>query len=135
MCGGAQGSQIFKQNRIILIHSRVIASLVICCPRGRASSPCHPRIIPVVSQAVQVETMWSPLSPSSQHHPRIIPVVPCGLCCLPRLSYPISTSTTPGDMCASYPLSPRHLHIACVAPRWSPHMQCCPHHPQSLQIC
>ena len=60
MCGGgAQGSQIFKQNSIISIHSKVMEFLVILLsPRG----PRRPHIIPVIPM----------LSP---HHPHIVPIV------------------------------------------------------------
>ena len=64
--GRVQGSQIFKQNSIISICSKVMAFLVISlspwsphCPRH----PCHPHITPV-------------LSPSSPHHPHSPHVVP-----------------------------------------------------------
>ena len=78
MCGGIQGSQIFKQNSIISICSKVMAFLVISlspwsphCPHH----PCHPHIIPV----------------SSPCHPHVVPIAPrrsqcgshgCGLRCL-----------------------------------------------------
>ena len=68
--GRAQGSQIFKWNSIISIHSKVMAFLVILL------SPCgphHPRIIP----------MSSPSSPHHPHHPHVVPIAPrrspCGL--------------------------------------------------------
>ena len=59
--GRVQGSQIFKQNSIILIHSKVMAFLVILlspwsshCPiilmssLSSLSSPCHPCVVPVI---------------------------------------------------------------------------------------
>ena len=62
--GRVQGSQIFKQNSIISIHSKVMAFLVILLsPRG----PHHPHVIPT----------------SSLHCPHVVPIVPrrspCGL--------------------------------------------------------
>ena len=68
--GRAQGSQIFKQNSIISIRSKVMAFLVILLsPRG----PRHPRVVPVFSTS----------SPRCPRHPHVIPVVPrrspCGL--------------------------------------------------------
>ena len=62
--GRAQGSQIFKQNSIISIRSKVMAFLVILLsPRG----PCHPRVIPVVPTS----------SPHHPHHPHIVSHCPC----------------------------------------------------------
>ena len=85
--GRVQGSQIFKQNSIILICSKVMAFLVILlspwsprCPRRPhvipMSSLCHPHVIPVSS----------PLSPHCPHSPRRSPCGPhgCGLCGLLR---------------------------------------------------
>ena len=57
--GRVQGSQIFKQNSIISIRSKVMAFLVILlspwsprCPHVvpviLTSSPCHPRVIPII---------------------------------------------------------------------------------------
>ena len=58
-----QGSQIFKQNTIILIRSKVMAFLVILLsPRG----PCRPRVIPVIPTS----------SPCHPHRPHIVPVIP-----------------------------------------------------------
>ena len=74
--GRAQGSQIFKQNSIISIRSKVMAFLVILL------SPCGPRR----PHIVHVIPTLSPLSPHHPHclrHPHIIPIVPrrspCGL--------------------------------------------------------
>ena len=84
--GRAQGSQIFKQNSIISIRSKVMAFLVIllspcgpCRPRVvpvvLTSSPCHPRhphIIPMSSPS-------SPSSPCGLHglwSPHVVPVIP-----------------------------------------------------------
>ena len=103
--GRAQGSQIFKWNSIILICSKVIASLVICCPRGCVSSPCRPHIVSIVSQGDNMVPMV-PIVPASSplflHRPR-------SPHCLPRLSYPISSSTTPGDTRMVSASSPRHV--------------------------
>ena len=67
--GRVQGSQIFKQNSIISIRSKVMAFLVISLsPR----SPCCPHIVPVVTT----------LSPCHPRCPHIIPIAsrrsPCG---------------------------------------------------------
>ena len=79
--GRAQGSQIFKRNSIISIHSKVMAFLVILL------SPCgprHPRVIPVVPTSSlchprhpNIIPMSSPLSPSSSccpHSPQKVPM-------------------------------------------------------------
>ena len=59
----AQGSQIFKQNSIISIHSKVMAFLVILLsPRG----PRGPHIVPMSSLP-------------SPHHLHIVPVIPIAL--------------------------------------------------------
>ena len=90
VCGRVQASQIFKQNSIISICSKVMAFLVILlCPW----SPHCPHVIPTLSphhpHSPHVVPMWSPwlwslwspphvvpvvpmLSPSSPHHPHII---------------------------------------------------------------
>ena len=83
------------------------------------SSPHHLRVISVVSQGNNMVSMV-PVVPTSSPWSLHCPRCPC---CLPRLSYPISSSTTPGDtrvipMVSA--LSLHHLCIACVAPRWSP---------------
>ena len=102
MCSMVQGFQIFKQNWIILICSKVIAFLVIlwsphgpCHPHVVPSSPCHPHIIPII--------------PTSSH------VVPtphgCGL-------YVVSVVSTP---CGS------HISVVPMSSLWSPHHPCHPH--------
>ena len=58
-----QGSQIFKQNSIISIRSKVIAFLVI------SLSPCGPHVILTLS----------PSSPCCPRHPHIIPIIPIAL--------------------------------------------------------
>ena len=77
MCGRVQGSQIFKENSIILIHSKVIAFLVILL------SPWSPRclhIVPTLSphcvHVVPIIPMLSPLSSSSSHHPYGSHIIP-----------------------------------------------------------
>ena len=57
VCGRVQGSQIFKQNSIILIRSKVMAFLVMLLSPHR---PHHPHVIPIIPT----------LSP---HHPHIVP--------------------------------------------------------------
>ena len=99
--GRAQGSQIFKQNSIISIHSKVMAFLVILLfPCG----PCRPRVIPVIPT-------------SSPHHSHVIPIVPvipiiprrspCGLHGLwsPHV-VPIVTMSSPSSPCR-----PCHPHV------------------------
>ena len=92
VCSRVQGSQIFKQNSIILICSKVIAFLVILwSPHG----PHHPHIVAVVPMSSphhphcpQKVPMWSPhphgcglhgLHPTwspHPHGPHVIPVIP-----------------------------------------------------------
>ena len=85
--GRVQGSQIFKRNSIILIHSKVMAFLVIllspwspCCPHvipvipmSSPCHPCHPHIIPIALKRSSCgpHGLWSPWSP-----PHVVPVVP-----------------------------------------------------------
>ena len=115
--GRAQGSQIFKQNSIISICSKVMAFLVIllspwspCCPHR----PRHPHIIPTSSplsphcphspQKVPMWSpwLWSPWSPllSLWSPPHVVPVVPV----VPTLS----------------PSSPRHPCVISIVPMLSP---------------
>ena len=84
--GRAQGSQIFKQNSIISICSKVMAFLVILLsPRG----PRHPHVIATSSlssschpHSPQKVPMWSPWSVVSvvssccPRRSRVIPIVP-----------------------------------------------------------
>ena len=67
MCGRVQGSQIFKQNSIILIHSKVIAFLVILLSLWSPRYPCGPHIVPVIP-------MSSPSSPHHPHSPQKVPM-------------------------------------------------------------
>ena len=88
-----QGSQIFKQNSIISIRSKVMAFLVISLSPWSPHHPRCPHIIPVIpvsspssphcSHSPQKVPMWSlwlwspwspPLSPWSPPH--VVPVVP-----------------------------------------------------------
>ena len=109
--GRVQGSQIFKQNSIILIRSKVMAFLVIllspwspCCP----CRPCHPHVIPV-------------LSPSSPHHPHSPQKVPMWS---PWLWSPWSSLLSPW--------SPPHVvPVIPVVPTSSPSS---PHHPRVIWI-
>ena len=85
MHGGAQGLQIFKQNSIISIRSKVMAFLVISLSPWSLWSPHHAHIIPVVpmlsphhSHIPQKVRMWSPWlwslwSPWSP--PYVVPVI------------------------------------------------------------
>ena len=103
--GRVQGSQIFKWNSIISIHSKVVAFLVILLSPWSPRCPRHPHVIPVLSlssphhpHSPQKVPMWSPwlwslwsppLSPWSPPH--VVPVVSV----IPMLS----------------PSSPHHPHI------------------------
>ena len=122
--GWAQGYQIFKQNSIISIHSKVMAFLVISLS---PLSPCHPRcphIIPVSSSSFphcphspQKVPMWFPWlwspwsllspwspphvvpvvptsSPSSPCHPRVVPVIPTSSRRSPHHPNPPDTHST-----------------------------------------
>ena len=97
MCGGVQGSQIFKQNSIISIRSKVMAFLVISlspwsphCPHvvpivptSSLCCPCHPHIIPIAPRrspcgphCCGLRGLHPMLSPWSPHHPCRPHVVP-----------------------------------------------------------
>ena len=120
--GRIQGSQIFKQNSIISICSKVMAFLVISLFLWSPTlSPCHPHIVPVIPtsslssphrphspQKVPMWSpwLWSPLSPWSPPH--VVPVVP-------TLS----------------PLSPHCPHVIPVSSLSSP---CHPHSPQKVPM-
>ena len=112
--GRVQGSQIFKRNSIISIHSKVMAFLVISLspwsprcscrphivpviPMSSQCCPCHPHIIPIAPRRSPcgLHDPWSPLSPWSPPH--VVPVVP-------TLS----------------PSSPCHPHVIPVIPTSSP---------------
>ena len=68
---GSQGSQIFKQNSTILIHSKVMSFLVILLsPRG----PHGPQVIPIIL----------PSSPCCPHCPHIVPIAPRRFPCGPH---------------------------------------------------
>ena len=115
--GRVQGSQIFKQNSIISIHSKgifsdFIVSVVPVVPTLSLSSPhcpCHPHVIP----------MSSPSSPHHSHSPRRSPCGPhsCGLRGLHPMLSPLSLRS---------PCHPRGFHIIPIIP-----MSCrrFPHHP------
>ena len=105
--GRAQGSQIFKRNLIISIHSKVMAFLVILLsPRG----PCHPRVVPTSS-------------PHRPHCPHVVPIAPrrspCGLHGLwsPHVVPVIPVIPTSSPHCHHHP---RHPHVVSIAPRRSP---------------
>ena len=104
MCGEAQGSQIFKRNSIISIHSKVMAFLVI------SLSPCHsrgPHIVPVVPTS-------SPSSPHHPHDPHIIPISPRRSPCAPQ-------GCGLHGLHPCCPHHPRHPHIIPIVPMSSPH--------------
>ena len=119
-----QGSQIFKQNSIILIHSKVMAFLVISLSPW---SPCCPYVVPIVPTS----------SPCHPCHPHIIPIAPrrspcgphgCGLRCLCGLHPMLSPWSPCCPRCPhiipvipmSSPSSPHHSHSAQKVPMWSP---------------
>ena len=103
--GRVQGSQIFKQNSIISIRSKVMAFLVILLSPWSPHCPRHPHIIltslpssphhPHSTQKVPMWSpwLWSPLSPplSPWSPPHVVPMVPM----VPTL----------------FPSSPHHPHI------------------------
>ena len=102
--GKVQGSQIFKRNSIIWIHSKVMAFLVISLFPWSPHCPHHPPIIPTSS-------------PHRPHSPRRSPCGPhgcglCGLCCLHGL-HPILSLWSPH--------CPRRPHIIPVSSPSSPH--------------
>ena len=143
----AQGSQIFKRNSIISIHSKVMAFLVI------SLSPCGPYVVPVSSpsspncphspQKVPMWSpwLWSPLSPWSPPH--VVPVVPTPCC--PRGPHVVPMSSLSSPYCPCCPhvvlIAPRRsqcgLHgcgLRCLHPMlslWSP---CCPCHPHIVPV-
>ena len=110
----AQGSQIFKQNRIILICSRVIAFLVICCP---LLSLHYPHIIPTLSPLLPHHPHIVPMSsPSSPHCPHT-PYAMLSPCCVHIIPV-VSTSSQ---------LSPHHCHIISVISKLFQHCLESPH--------
>ena len=112
--GRAQGSQIFKQNSIISIRSKVMAFLVILLSR---CGPCHPCVVPVIPVS----------SPSSPHHPHIIPT-----------SFLLSPLSPEGPhvvsmVCGLHMLSlssSRRPHRPCVVPVVPTSSRRSPHHGQ-----
>ena len=111
--GRVQGSQIFKQNSIISIRSKVMAFLVILFPWSQRC-PHRPRVIPISS----------PSSPHCPHSPRRSPCGPygCGLRCLHHMLSPRSLWS---------PHRARRPHIIPVSSPSSPH---CPHSPQKVPM-
>ena len=123
--GRVQGSQIFKQNSIISIRSKVIAFLVILLSPWSPRCPRCPHVIPIIPTS----SLCCPC------HPHIIPIAPrrspcgphgCGLhgllCCLRGL-HPMLSPWSPWS-----PHRPRHPHVIPVS---SPH---CPHSPQKVPM-
>ena len=112
--GRVQGSQIFKQNSIISIRSKVMAFLVILLSPW---SPGCPHVIPVVPMSspssprlphspLKVSMwspwLWSPWSPllSPWSPPHVVPMVP------------IVPTSSPSSLC--------HPCVVPVIPMWSP---------------
>ena len=151
MCGGVQGSQIFKQNSIISIRSKVMAFLVI------SLSPWSPHCLHII-----------PVIPTSSlcfpHHPHLIPIAPrrspcgphgCGLRCLRGLHPMLSPWSPCCPRCPhvipivpmSSPYRPHYPHIVPIAPE-GPHVvpmpvvsvvsmvstPCCPHGPHVVPV-
>ena len=119
--GRVQGSQIFKQNSIISIRSKVMAFLVILLSPWSPHCPRCPHVIPVIPTS----------SPHHPHHPHIIPIAPmwspcgphgCGLRgllhCLRGL-HPMLSPWSPSSL--SSPHHPRHPHMIPTSSRRSPH--------------
>ena len=119
--GRVQGSQIFKQNSIILIRSKVMAFLVISLslwsphspvvPTSSSSSPHRPCVIPIVPTS----------SPHHPHSPQKVPMWSPWLWSLLSLWSPPHVVPVVPTSSAS---SPRHSHIVPVIPtfsRRSPH--------------
>ena len=142
--GRAQGSQIFKRNSIISIHSKVMAFLVILLsPRGprrphivptlslssphHPHRPCHPHVIPIAPRRSPcgLHGLWSLWSP------HVVPVVLASSPCCPHRPHVIPTL---------FPLSPsssHHPHSPQKVPMWSPWSvvsSCCPRHPRIVPI-
>ena len=125
--GRVQGSQIFKQNSIISICSKVMAFLVISLSLWSSRCPRGPHVIPVLSpssphcpHSPQKVPMWSPWlwSPLSLWSPpHVVPMVRIvhtsflSSPCHPRHLHIIPVSS---------PSSPHHLHSPQKVPMWSP---------------
>ena len=120
--GRVQGSQIFKWNSIILMHSKVMAFLVISLSPWSPHCPRDPHVIPIIPTS-------SPSSPHCPCHPHIIPIAPrrspCGPhgCCLHGLHPMLSPS------CPSSPHHPCHPHINSMLSRRFPHHLQLPRYP------
>ena len=105
VCRRVQGSQIFKWNSIILIHSKVMAFLVISLsPRGPhvipiipMSSPCCPHC----PHSPQKVTMWSPWLWFLWSPPHVVPMLSLSSPCRPDV-IPTSSRRSP-----HHPQSPR----------------------------
>ena len=118
--GRVQGSQIFKRNSIISIHSKVMAFLVILLSPWSPRCPCCPHIVPVVPM----------LSPCHPHHAHVIPIAPrrspcgphgCGLRGLLRCLRGLHPMLSPWSLQSpSSPHHPRHSHIFPVSSLSSP---------------
>ena len=119
--GRVQGSQIFKRNSIISIHSKVMAFLVISLSPW---SPRCPHIVPIIP-------MSSPCCPHCSH---IVPIAPrrspcgphgCGLRCLRGLHRMLSRWSPCCPRCPHFipmssPCHPRCSHVIPIDLRRSP---------------
>ena len=107
VCRRIQGSQIFKRNSIILIHSKVMAFLVISLSPWSPRCPCGPHVVPVIPV----------LSPCHSRHPHIIPIAPRRSPCGPQGLWS--------------PWSPWSPH---VVPMVSVVSTCCPRGPHVIPV-
>ena len=153
--GRVQGSQIFKQNSIISIHSKVMAFLVISlspwsprCPHIiPTSSPCCPHYPHIVPRAPRrspcglhgcclrglrcLHPMLSLWSPCCSRCPHVIPVIPMSSPCHPRCPHivPIAPRRSP---CGLHGCGLRCLR--CLHPMLSPWSPCCPRCPRVVPV-
>ena len=121
VCGRVQGSQIFKQNSIISIRSKVMAFLVISLSPWSPHCPRHSHIVHIIPTS----------SLCHLHHPHVIPIAPkrslcgphgCGLCGLHPMLSPWSLHC---------PCHPCHPHVIPISSLSSP---CHPHSPQKVPM-
>ena len=132
--GRVQGSQIFKQNSIISICSKVMAFLVILLsPRG----PHRPSRCPHCPHVVPIAPRRSPCGLHGLWSPHVVPIIPTSSPSSPHRPHMLSPSS---------PHRPRHPHVVPIAPRrspcglhglWSPHVvpvipTSSPHHPHII---
>ena len=121
VCGGVQGSQIFKRNSIISIRSKVISFLVISLsPCG----PCGPHIIPTSS----------PSSPHCPCHPHIVPIAPRRSPWLWSAPHVVPIVPVVPTSSLWSPCHLRHPYIVLTLFRRSPHHPQPPRYPVHPQV-